>query len=301
VSEPFVEPLEQPEGAGGRAFVGDRQGRPIVIRLLDYLSEQFGSLVWRLVEANACEDDRRPRTLHTCWQRCDRLSELCFGPPRVARLEMGGGRGHSSSQRVVGSIGGCHFARPLERERGRPEGAPAARMPRCKLECLRDRFVGRLDGGGQMPSSRLGIVEQLGEPCVDLGATPGICDLVGARCEKRMRKTDSAGFDLDDPRRERRAQALLTIDPRHHLGEGDRGLCLRGRREQIVAAYRRQSEQPAVNEVVKRRGDGQRLSRVDGDATALEHANDLEGIERIAVGGLPHLLETRFRQDDAEV
>ena len=54
-------------------------------------------------------------------------------------------------------------------------------MLRGVLEHRRDGRVGLLDGGGELPRARLRILEELGEPRVDLAPAQRIGGLVRAR------------------------------------------------------------------------------------------------------------------------
>ena len=56
-----------------------------------------------------------------------------------------------------------------------------------------------------------------------------------------------------------------------------------------------------MDETVQRLGNGQRLPAIDGDAAALQHANDLQGVERVATGHVSHLVENRSRQDQSQM
>ena len=127
------------------------------------------------------------------------------------------------------------------------------------------------------------MIENLGEPSVDLGAATAIGDVVGTRGEQRVRKTDLTSVDLHHVCRERGTQGLAT-DPRRRLGHVDGGLGVRGSREEEIAGLRRQRNQPSVNEIVQRLRNGQHLARLDGHIAALHRTNDLEGIERIPPG-----------------
>ncbi len=52
---------------------------------------------------------------------------------------------------------------------------------------------------------------------------------------------------------------------------------------------------------MKRLGDGETLSPIDRDAAPLHPANDLEGVERVSAGRVPHLVEKRSRQDEPQM
>jgi hypothetical protein len=80
------------------------------------------------------------------------------------------------------------------------------------LQCRRDGFVGLVDRRGQLPGARLRVLEQLGEPGVDLGTTKRISGLVDPRGEERMREPDSLALELDDTRFECRRQADTAYD-----------------------------------------------------------------------------------------
>ena len=106
--------------------------------------------------------------------------------------------------------------------------------------------------------------------------------LVRARSEHGMREPEAIPIELDDSRFERGAKACLTIDSRRRLRDGHRGMRMRGRGEQEVTACLGQCQQPFVDEVVERLGDGQGLPGLDRDVAALQGSNDLERVERVA-------------------
>ena len=101
-------------------------------------------------------------------QRRDQVPELRLGSPRVAGLEVEVRGFDRPPQRVVGRSRRRQLARAVEEERRRPRRAPRARVLRGVLERRRDRLVRLVDRRRELPGARLGILEQLGEPGVDL-------------------------------------------------------------------------------------------------------------------------------------
>ena len=71
--------------------------------------------------------------------------------------------------------------------------------------------------------------------------------------------------------------------------------------EQEVTALRREREEPVANEVVQRFRYRKGLAGFDRDVGTLEHAHDLERIERISPGGLMDLGEKRTRKRRPEL
>ena len=169
------------------------------------------------------------------------------------------------------------------------------------LQGVGHHLVRRPDRGGELPRSCLRIVEEFGESGVNPAPAVSIGRLVRSRSQERVREPDAVLFEFHDPRFERRAEACLTIDFRGGFRDGDRWMCMRCCREQKVTALLRQSRQPPMDETVQRLGNVQRLAAIDGDAATLQRANDLQGIERVATGHVPHLVENRPRQDQSQM
>src|SRR6478735_6450616 len=71
-------------------------------------------------------------------------------------------------------------------------------MVRSRLEYLGDRLARLADGGCELPSARLDILEEFGEARVNLGAAERIGDLEDSGGEQRMCEPDSVAVRLDD-------------------------------------------------------------------------------------------------------
>ena len=71
--------------------------------------------------------------------------------------------------------------------------------------------------------------------------------------------------------------------------------------KQVLATLRRKCQQSFVDERAQRLRQGQRLTRLDGDSRAAQHAHDLEGVERVPARRLVNLREQGTRQRDSEV
>ena len=116
-----------------------------------------------------------------------------------------------------------------------------------------------------------------------------------------MREADPLAVELHDPCVESRSETGARAHTRGRLGERDRRMRVRGGGEEEVAALGREREQAGVDELVQRLRHRQRLTRLDRDARASEHPDDLERVERVSAGGAVHLGEKRAGQRDAEV
>ena len=210
VSSRLVEPLERSQKrARGNAFVGDGEDLAVVLGLVDDLEEELDGLVWRLVRCG-CVRARTSAVARRGARRQrggDHRSELCLGATRVARLEVEVRGVDGPPHRVVRTVGGRQLAGTVEEERRRSRRTTRARMPRGLLESRRDCLVGLVDRRGELPGSRLGIVEQLGEARVDLCTTLRICRLEGACGEQRVREADPIALGLDDASLESRDEA----------------------------------------------------------------------------------------------
>ena len=174
-------------------------------------------------------------------------------------------------------------------------------MLRGLLEHLRCRLVRRLDRRRELPRARFRVLEELGEPGVNLGAPGALGDLVRARGEEWVREADPVVVELDDLRLERRAKPDVWIDPRRRFCDGDGRVRMRRGCEEKAATLRRERQQSAVDELLEGLGDRQGLAALGRDAAALQGADDLQGVERVAGGRLPHLGQERTRQGHAQV
>ena len=108
-------------------FVGESQRLTIGTRQVDDLLEELPRLVGRLVEADAREDDERPRQLRAGLERCDHLAKLGLGSARVTGLEVEERRLDRPPNLLGSSIGRASAA-----GRGRGEGPRVARAPRVR-------------------------------------------------------------------------------------------------------------------------------------------------------------------------
>jgi len=208
---------------------------------------------------------------------------------------------HCTAKRLVGKVGRRQLARAVEKKGGRPRSASSPRMQRGRLECKRDGLVRVFDRRGQLPCTRLRILQELGEPGVDLGAAYGIGRLVRPRGEQRVREANPVALELDDPRLERRRQTRAAPHAGRGLGETSCRVCVCGSREQVVTALRRKRKQPSVHELVKRLRHRQRLPGLDGDALSLQCSHDLERVERVPPRRHVHLGEKGPRKRYSKV
>ena len=86
---------------------------------------------------------------------------------------------------------------------------------------------------------------------MDLGSANGIRGLIGPGREQWMREADAVALELDDARLECGRQPLVTRHPGRGLDDRDGRLRVGGGSEQEVAAFGRQGEQTAVDEVAE--------------------------------------------------
>ena len=105
-----------------------------------------------------------------------------------------------AAQLVVGTGSGSQLTCPVEQKGAGTWGAAEPGTARGVLERSCDDVVRLVGGRGQMPSSRLGIVDELRQPRVHLGTAKRTCHLVRTRREQRMREADPVAVELDDPR-----------------------------------------------------------------------------------------------------
>ena len=195
-----LEPLAEPKQARGHTLVGDGKDLTITLRFVHGLEEELGRLGLRMVRADAREPHERPCPLRARSQLCHRVAKLCFraAASRPTRSEgkrrplpCGGRR--QGDPRVSTRVRGLEGARPAA---GHPAPGHAVRPPPVPPRRLR-RLV---DRRCQLPRSCFRILEQLGEPSVDLGTTKRISGLVDPRGEERMREPDALALELDDAR-----------------------------------------------------------------------------------------------------
>ena len=181
MSQCVVEPLEPPEAAGRDAFVGESECLTIGTRQVDDLLEELPRLVGRLVEADACEDDERPRQFRAGLERCDHLAKLGLGSARVTGLEVEERRLDRPPNLLGSSIGRGQLPGAVEEEGRRSQGSTCARVAGRILERGGHRLVRLVDGGGELPRAGLRIIEQLRQPGVDLLATHEVGGVVRTR------------------------------------------------------------------------------------------------------------------------
>jgi len=203
VRDRFAEPLPQPEEARGHAFMRLRERLAISLGLVDRLEEELGGLRLHLVGPDAREPDERPRPFRSGRQPVDDRTELRLRPGRIARLEVEVRSVNRAAQLIVGTGSGSQLTCPVEQKGACTGRAAESGTTRGVLERSCDDVVRLLGGRGQMPSPRLGIVDELRQPGVHFGTAKRTCHLVGARCEQRMREADPVAVELHDPRLER--------------------------------------------------------------------------------------------------
>ena len=125
-----VEPLEPPDAAGRDPFVGESQCLTIGTCQVDDLLEELPGLVGRFVEADASEDDERPRQFRAGLERCDHLAKLGLGSARVTGLEVEECRLDRPPNLIGSSIGRRQLPGAVE-EKGRgSRGSTCARIAR---------------------------------------------------------------------------------------------------------------------------------------------------------------------------
>lgn len=112
-------------------------------------------------------------------------------------------------------------------------------MPRGVLERRGNRVVRLVDRGGQLPGTRLRILEQLRKPSVHLGASERICRLVRAGGKERVGEVDTIAVELHDASLERRRKTDVAVDSGRGLGDREGGVRMRRSCEEEVAAVRR--------------------------------------------------------------
>jgi hypothetical protein len=92
---------------------------------------------------------------------------------------------------------------------------------RSLLESSCNVLVRALHRGGQLPRARLRILEELGQPGVDLRATHRISRLVGPCREQRVGEADSISVEVDDARLDGGRQACVASHSGRCLGNRD--------------------------------------------------------------------------------
>ena len=157
----------------------------------------------------------RPEPRESHEQRCPRgpLRRAFAGgldeaesPLRVAGAVVIVRRLHQAAAEAVVILRGRERCSPLEQERRRPRRSSRSRVPRGVFEHGRDGRVGLLDGSGELPRTSLRLLEELGEPRMDLAPAQRIGGLVGPGDEQRMREADPLAFELHDPCIESRSE-----------------------------------------------------------------------------------------------
>jgi hypothetical protein len=173
---------------------------------------------------------------------------------------------------LVASVRRCEVAGTVEEQRRRTQRPASPRVVRSSHERIGDLRVRLRDAGGELPRSSLWIVEQLGEPPVDLVPPEWIPDLVRPGREQRVREPDAVAVELDESGLERRHEPGLARNLRRGLGERDCRMRVCRSRQQELAALARKGEETSTNEVVERLGDRQRVASLDRDVRSLQHA-----------------------------
>ena len=254
VSHCVVEPLEPPEAAGRDSFVGESKCPTIGTCQVDDLLEELPGLVGCFVEADACEDDERPRQFRAGLERADHLAKLGLGSARVTGLEVEECRLDRPPNLLGSPIGWRQLPGAVEEEGRRPRGSTCAGILGGILERGGHRLVRLVDGGRELPRARLRIIEQLREPGVDLLATHEVGGVVRTRGQQRVSEADPVAVDFDDPCSDRGNETRLAIDPGRRLDDRRRrmGVCCGG--EQKVTALGRERLDSCLNELVERLG-----------------------------------------------
>ena len=297
-----VEPLEPPEAAGRDSFVGESKCLTIGTCQVDDLLEELPRLVGRFVEADACEDDERPRQFRAGLERCDHLAKLGLGSARVTGLEVEKRRLDRPSEppRVVDRAGSAAG-------RGRGGGPQAAGLHVCAHSSAASSSAAATDSSGSSTEAASCHARASGSSrssasraWISLRRTKS-ATLYAPAASKRVSEADPVAVDLDDAGLDRRNETRLAIDPGGRLDDRRRRMSMRRRSEQEVTALGRERLESCLNELVERLGHRQQLPRLDDRVAAFQRAGDLEREERIAPRRLVDLRQKRARHGEVEV
>ena len=129
-------------------------------------------------------------------------------PQRVAGLVVRGRRIERPPAGERGVVGRGELPCSLEEQRGGSRRASRESLLRGGVERRRDRAIGLVDGRGEVPPARLGVVGELGEPRVDLGPPLRLRELVRPGRQERVREADAVAVRAPrrPPRRRARAR-----------------------------------------------------------------------------------------------
>ena len=173
---------------------------------------------------------------------------------------MGARRGESTPMPLLARVGRRQPHRLLG-ELGRSrQRAPLGCERHGVVESGGDGSVRRVAREREVTGTQKRVVDDLGQTGVDL-LPLGTEVAVENRRQQRVSETNSAVLTLDHVRGDRRRERISCYA--RLLQERHRGRAERRRERQRVAGRRGQPRQPRADELVERRGDGERLERVD--------------------------------------
>ena len=190
VLQRLLESLEDPDAAGGHAFVSDAERLAIVARLVEDLEKERLGLVGPFVQPDAREKHERPGAKPPRREGSEDVSKLRLRPSRVAGLEVEVGGVHRATHGIPRDAPGGSAAPPGRGAAQQGAARHAIARARRGLECCCDRLLRPVDRSGQLPGARLRVLKKVCESSVDLRASARIGGLVhpaaSKGCVKRM-------------------------------------------------------------------------------------------------------------------
>ncbi len=283
--------------------MGESQCLTIGPRQVDDLLEELPGLVGCLVEADACEDDERPRQFRAGLERCRSPREA--GPRLGASHRPSKWRNAASTARpnlLGSSIGRRQLPGAVEEEGRGPQGStcarvarphPRARRPPTRPARRRRRRVATRGPPDPRASSASRAWISLRRTKSAMSYAPAASNGWVKRIRSRSTSTMPARIAGTRPAWRSTPVAASTIVGRRM------SVCRRS--EQEVTALGRERLESRLNELVERLGHRQQLPRLDDRLAAFQRAGDLEREERIAPGRLVDLRQERSRHGEVEV
>ena len=153
---------------------------------------------------------------------------------------------------------------------------------------LRGDLLGRFSGAErEVPGALLRIGDDLGQTPVHRLPARATGIGVDHRGEQRMGEANRIRGELDHLALEGGSQKTVrAVPPEGELEKLDGGMRESGNGEERSARVLGQQHDPSANEVVQVVGDRKRLSGLQCLPTPLERTDDLEGEQRVPLGGL---------------
>jgi hypothetical protein len=166
------------------------------------------------------------------------MAEAGARPGRIARVPAVEPRGEGPAVQVHPPSGWREPLRQLAEIGRRGAGAAAARVIGGALQAGGERRVRAGGGQCEVAPALLVVVDERGEPPVQLAPGEGVEPAVGARRQQRVREAQPLAVELDHPGGERGAQRRLASRQRKaRAGQrGGRGERLQGRLGQRLQA-----------------------------------------------------------------